>query len=65
MRDKLPKDVAKKLVAAIRLGKKLDAEIAPAVAEAIKGGRSRRASRTSRTGSSRRPGSRPRSTTPS
>src|SRR5215212_5033393 len=36
MRDKLPKDVYQKLVAAIRLGKKLDKDIAPAVAHAIK-----------------------------
>jgi glutamine synthetase len=37
MRDALPKKVYQKLVAAIRLGKKLDNDIAPAVAEAIKG----------------------------
>ncbi len=36
MRDKLPKKVFQKLQATIRLGKKLDSEIAPAVAEAIK-----------------------------
>ncbi|CAA9483388.1 MAG: Glutamine synthetase type III, GlnN, partial [uncultured Solirubrobacterales bacterium] len=36
MRDKLPKKVYQKLQATIRLGKKLDADIAPAVAEAIK-----------------------------
>jgi glutamine synthetase len=36
MRDKLPKDVARKLAAAIRQGKKLDVEIAPVVAEVIK-----------------------------
>jgi glutamine synthetase len=36
MRDKLPKEVYTKLVAAIRLGKKLDLEIAPAIAKAIK-----------------------------
>src|SRR4051812_8431899 len=36
MRDKLPKDVAKKLAASIRLGKKLDLEIAPVVAQVIK-----------------------------
>jgi glutamine synthetase len=36
MRDKLPKDVYAKLVASIRLGKKLDVDIAPVVAEAIK-----------------------------
>ena len=36
MRDKLPKDVAKKLAASIRLGKKLDLEIAPVVAQTIK-----------------------------
>lgn len=37
IRERLPKKVAQKLHAAIRLGKKLDADIAPAVAEAIKG----------------------------
>ena len=36
MQDKLPKDVYEKLVSAIRQGKKLDPEIAPAVARAIK-----------------------------
>jgi glutamine synthetase len=36
MRDKLPKDVSKKLVASIRQGKKLDLEIAPTVAQVIK-----------------------------
>src|SRR5215218_74293 len=36
MRDKLPKEVYAKLVAAVRLGKKLDNEIAPVVADAIK-----------------------------
>jgi glutamine synthetase len=36
MRDKLPKKVYQKLVAAIRLGKKLDPDIAPPVAEAIR-----------------------------
>jgi glutamine synthetase len=36
MRDKLPKDVYKKLVASIRQGKKLDVEIAPVVAQTIK-----------------------------
>jgi glutamine synthetase len=36
MRDKLPKKVYQKLVASIRLGKKLDSDIAPAVAEAIR-----------------------------
>jgi glutamine synthetase len=36
MRDKLPKKVYQKLQATVRLGKKLDSEIAPAVAEAIK-----------------------------
>src|SRR5215218_10454673 len=36
MRDKLPKDVYAKLVAAIRHGKKLDIEIAPTVAQVIK-----------------------------
>ena len=35
MRDKLPKDVYAKLESAIRHGKKLDPEIAPAVARAI------------------------------
>ncbi len=36
MRDRLPKKVFTKLQGAIRLGKKLDADIAPAVANAIK-----------------------------
>ena len=36
MRDKLPKEVYAKLVAAVRLGKKLDLEIAPTVAQVIK-----------------------------
>src|SRR5688500_10599739 len=36
MRDKLPKEVHSKLTEAIRLGKKLDADIAPAVAKAVK-----------------------------
>ena len=36
MRDKLPKDIYAKLVAAIRLGKKLDLDIAPAVSSVIK-----------------------------
>src|SRR4051812_20327087 len=36
MRDKLPKDVARKLAASIRLGRKLDLEIAPVVAQTIK-----------------------------
>ncbi|GAC1650840.1 MAG: glutamine synthetase III [Gemmatimonadaceae bacterium] len=36
MRDKLPKEVYAKLVAAIRLGKKLDLDIAPTVAQVIK-----------------------------
>src|SRR5512133_2846048 len=36
MRDKLPKDVYARLAAAIRLGKKLDADVAPTVAQAIK-----------------------------
>jgi glutamine synthetase len=36
MRQKLPKDVYKKLAASIRLGKKLDSEIAPVVAQVIK-----------------------------
>ncbi|MDF1502601.1 glutamine synthetase III [Roseisolibacter sp. H3M3-2] len=36
MRDKLPKKVYQKLQASVRLGKKLDGEIAPAVAQAIK-----------------------------
>ena len=35
MRDRLPKDVSKKLAASIRLGKKLDVEIAPVVAQVI------------------------------
>ncbi len=36
MRDKLPKDVYKKLSEAVRLGKKLDNDIAPVVAQTIK-----------------------------
>jgi glutamine synthetase len=36
MRDKLPKEIYVKLVASIRLGKKLDLDIAPAVASVIK-----------------------------
>ena len=36
MREKLPKDVYKKLLSSIRLGKKLDLEIAPTVAQVIK-----------------------------
>ncbi|MDQ6829356.1 MAG: glutamine synthetase III [Gemmatimonadota bacterium] len=36
MRDKLPRDVYKNLVASIRQGKKLDLEIAPTVAQVIK-----------------------------
>ena len=36
MRDKLPKEIYAKLVAAIRLGKKLDLDIAPAVSQVIK-----------------------------
>ncbi len=36
MRDKLPKDVYAKLAASIRHGKKLDIEVAPIVAKAIK-----------------------------
>ena len=36
MRDKLPKEVYAKLLAAVRLGKKLDLEIAPTVAQVIK-----------------------------
>jgi glutamine synthetase len=36
MRDKLPKSVHEKLTESIRLGKKLDPEIAPAVAKAVK-----------------------------
>ncbi len=36
MRDKLPRDVYNKLLAAIRLGKKLDSEIAPRVAAVIR-----------------------------
>ena len=66
MRDKLPKDVYTKLVAAIRLGKKLDARHRAHGRAGHQGmGDRRAASRTSRTGSSRRPDSPPRSTTPS
>jgi len=36
MRDKLPPDVYTKLLAAIRLGKKLDVDIAPKVAQVIR-----------------------------
>ena len=36
MRDKLPKEVYAKLVSEIRLGRKLDLEIAPTVAQVIK-----------------------------
>ena len=36
MRDKLPRDVYNKLVDAIRMGKKLDLEIAPKIAQVIK-----------------------------
>src|SRR5512132_1245880 len=36
MRDKLPKDVYERLAAAIRLGRKLDADVAPTGAQAIK-----------------------------
>src|SRR6185312_8274459 len=36
MRDKLPKEVFDKLAAAIRLGRKLDVDVAPAVAQVIK-----------------------------
>ena len=36
MRDKLPPDVYEKLVASIRLGKKLNSDIAPTVAQVIK-----------------------------
>ena len=36
MRDKLPKEIYAKLVASIRQGKKLDIDIAPAVAQVIK-----------------------------
>jgi glutamine synthetase len=36
MRDKLPKEVYQKLTEAVRLGKKLDLEIAPTVAQVIK-----------------------------
>ncbi|NUQ20124.1 MAG: glutamine synthetase type III [Gemmatimonadaceae bacterium] len=36
MRDRLPRDVYAKLVASIRMGKKLDLEIAPVVAQVIK-----------------------------
>ena len=36
MRDKLPKDIYAKLLASVRQGKKLDIDIAPAVAQVIK-----------------------------
>jgi len=36
MRDKLPRELYAKLVASIRMGKKLDAEVAPTVAQVIK-----------------------------
>ncbi|MGH7688317.1 MAG: glutamine synthetase III [Gemmatimonadaceae bacterium] len=36
MREKLPRSIYEKLVASVRLGKKLDVEIAPTVAQAIK-----------------------------
>ena len=36
MRDKLPKDVYAKLAASVRLGKKLDVDVAPTVAQVIK-----------------------------
>src|SRR6476661_4372958 len=36
MRDKLPKDVYDKLAASVRLGRKLDLDVAPAVAQVIK-----------------------------
>jgi len=36
MREKLPKDVYKKLLSSIRLGKKLDLDIAPTIAQVIK-----------------------------
>src|SRR3954466_8925657 len=36
MRDKLPRDTYAKLVDAVRHGKKLDADVAPRVAQAIK-----------------------------
>jgi glutamine synthetase len=36
MRDRLPKDVYAKLLASVRLGKKLDLDIAPTVAQVIK-----------------------------
>ena len=36
MRDKLPAEVYAKLVASVRLGKKLDIDIAPPVAQVIK-----------------------------
>src|SRR5438105_3790768 len=36
MRDKLPRDVYQKIVAAVRKGKKLDVDIAPRVAQAIR-----------------------------
>src|SRR5258707_12439645 len=38
MRDKLPKDVYAKLAASIRLGKKLDVDVAPTLAQVIKEG---------------------------
>jgi glutamine synthetase len=36
MRAKLPKDIYKKLAASVRLGKKLDSEMAPVIAQVIK-----------------------------
>src|SRR5215216_2764856 len=36
MRDKLPRDTYAKLLSAVRLGRKLDLDIAPRVAQAIK-----------------------------
>ena len=43
MRDKLPKEVYAKLAATIRLGKKLDSDIAPTVAAGDQGVGDRRA----------------------
>jgi glutamine synthetase len=65
MRDKLPKKVYQKLQATIRLGKKLDAEIAPAVAEAIKEWAVSRGVTHFTHWFQPQTGSRPRSTTPS
>ena len=52
MREKLPKDVFRSLKKTIDEGKPLDSSIAGAVAHAMKEGRSRRAPRTTRIGSS-------------